>query len=214
MARQGALGMALVVVSLPILLVVHRALNLGNPPLFGLSILALSVIVSMALAGAIGAGVGGARGNGIVAALLGLGLGIVVCAIVAPLYGGLIIDNLTRQATGAVAGTVLGQDPETFARERALGAGREALSAARQGRLRAELAKLQDQAKNAVTEQGRQQALQKAKAVAGELALTSKDKGIALLKSGVAQLSAFALLVWALIGPPVGAAWECNKAKS
>ena len=207
------LGMALVTLSLPVLFLVHGALKLGKPPVFGLVVLALTVIVSMAIAGAIGAGVGKTSGNWIIAAVLGLVLGVLACGVVAPLYGGLILDHLTRQATGAVAGTVLGQDPQEFARNKAIGAGKEAFNATREGRLRAELARLQDQAKQAVSAQGRAQSLDKAKAVAAELAATGTDKGVALLKSGVAQLSAFTLLVWALIGPPLGAAWECRRFK-
>ena len=49
--------MALVVVSLPVLFLAHSAMGLGKPPVFGLIILALTVVVSMAIAGAIGAGV-------------------------------------------------------------------------------------------------------------------------------------------------------------
>ena len=204
--------MGLVVVSLPVLFLVHGALKLGKPPTFGLVLLALTVIVSMAIAGAIGAAVGRASGNWLVAVVLGLVLGVLACGVVAPLYGGLILDDLTRQAAGAVLG--IEGDPQAFARDKALGAGKEAFDAARQGRLRAELAKLQDQAKNAASAQGRKQALDKAKAVAAELAATGKEKSVSLLKSGVAQLSAFTLLVWALVGPPLGAAWECRRAKN
>ena len=207
------IGMALVVVSLPVLFLVHNALGLGQPPVFGLVVLALTVVISMALAGLIGALVGKAGGNLIVAALLGLVLGLAVCTVVAPLYGGLIVDNLTREATVAVGGTVLGQDPETLAREKAVEGAGQALTAAREGRLRQELANLRDRAQNATTPQARRQASERAQEIVKELANSGKETGISLLKSGVAQLSAFALLVWALIGPPLGAAWECRGAK-
>lgn len=211
--RQALIGLALVVISLPLLFLLHRTFSLGNPPVFGLIVLALTVSVAMAIAGGIGLGIGKARGNWVVAALLGLGVGIAACTLVAPLYGGLILDSLTRQATGAVAGTVLGQDPQQFARERAKGVATDAVTAAREGRLREEIARLQAQAKNAVTPQARAQIEQKVKDTSAQLVATGKDKSISLVKSGAAQLSAFSLLIWALIGPPIGAAWECRKAK-
>ena len=206
-------GMALAVVSLPVLFLAHRAMGLGQPPLPGLILLALSVVISMAIAGAIGAAVAKAKGDLVVAGVLGLVLGFVVCTVVAPIYGGMIIDNITRQASMAVAGTVLGQDPATFAREKALDAGKQTLSAARAGRLRAELDNLRTQARNAATPEARRQAADRAQQIVKELAANGKATGVSLLKSGVAQLSAFTLLVWALIGPPIGAAWECRSAK-
>ena len=211
--RQAMIGMALVVVSLPILFLAHSALGLGKPPVFGLVVLALTVVISMALAGAIGAAVARAKGNLVVAGVLGLVLGLVVCSVVAPLYGGLILDNLTREATVAVGGTVLGTDPETFAREKALEGAGKTLTAAREGRLRAELDNLRDKARNAATPTARRQAAQRAQQIVKELAASGKDTGVSLLKSGVAQLSAFTLLVWALVGPPLGAAWECRRAR-
>ena len=211
--RQALIGLALVVISLPLLFLLHRTFSLGNPPIFGLIVLALTVIVAMAIAGGVGIGVGTGRGNWVVAALLGLGVGIAACTLVAPLYGGLIVDSLTRQATGAIAGTVLGQDPQDFARERAQGVATDAVTAAREGRLREEISRLQDQAKNAVTPQARAQIQQKIKDASARLVTTGKDKSISLVKSGAAQLSAFSLLIWALLGPPIGAAWECRKVK-
>lgn len=207
------IGMALVVISLPILFLAHNAMGLGKPPLPGLILLSGSVVISMAIAGAIGAAMARANGNVVGAGLIGLALGFIVCTVVAPIYGGLIIDNLTRQATGAVAGTVLGQDPATFAREKAIDAGKQTLSAARAGRLRAELDNLRAQAQNATTPAARKQAADRAQQIVKELAAGGKATGVSLLKSGVAQLSAFSLLVWALVGPPLGAAWECRSAK-
>lgn len=207
------IGMALVVVSLPVLFLAHGALGLGKPPVFGLVALALTVVIAMALAGAIGAAVAKSNGNLVVAGVLGLVLGLVVCTVVAPLYGGLILDNLTREATVAVGGTILGTDPETFAREKAIGAGKGAFDAAREGRLREELDNLHSQARNAATPTARRQASERAQQIVKELANNGKETGVSLLKSGVAQLSAFTLLVWALVGPPLGAAWECRRSK-
>ena len=211
--RQAMIGMALVVLSLPVLFLAHNALGLGKPPVFGLVVLALTVVIAMAIAGAIGAAVAQARGNLVVAGVLGLVLGLVTCTVVAPLYGGIILDNLTREATVAVGGTVLGQDPETFAREKALDAGQQTLNAAREGRLREELDNLRAQARNAATPTARKQAAERAQQIVKELAANGKATGVSLLKSGVAQLSAFTLLVWALVGPPLGAAWECRRAQ-
>lgn len=205
--------MALVAVSLPILFLAHRMMDLGKPPLSGLILLSGSVVISMAIAGAIGAAMARANGNVVGAGLIGLALGFIVCTIVAPIYGGLILDNLTRQASMAVAGTVLGRDPATFAREKAIDAGKQTLSAARAGRLREELDNLKTQARNAATPTARKQASDRAQQIVKELAAGGKATGVSLLKSGVAQLSAFSLLVWALVGPPLGAAWECHKAK-
>ena len=204
--------MALVVVSLPVLFLAHRMMDLGKPPVLGLVILALTVVIAMGIAGAIGAAVAKSNGNLVVAGVLGLVLGLVICTVVAPLYGGLILDNLTHQATVAVAGTVIGQDPETFAREKAIDAGKQTFSAAREGRLREELDTLRAQAQNAATPTARKQASERAQQIVKELTANGKQTGISLLKSGVAQLSAFTLLVWALVGPPLGAAWECRKA--
>ena len=197
--RQAVIGMALVVVSLPVLFLAHRAMDLGKPPVFGLVLLALTVVISMALAGAIGAAVARAKGDLVVAGVLGLVLGLVVCAVVAPIYGGIILDNITRQATVTVAGTVIGQDPETFAREKAVQAGKQTLSAAREGRLRAELDGLRDKARNATKPAARKQAADRAQQIVKELAANGQATGVSLLKSGVAQLSAFTLLVWALV---------------
>ena len=205
--------MALVVVSLPVLFLAHNAMGLGQPPLPGLILLALTVVISMAIAGAIGAGVAKAKGDLVVAGVLGLVLGFLVCTVVAPIYGGMIIDNLTRQATSQVAGTVLGQDPETFAREKALDAGQRTFDAARAGRLREELDNLRAQARDAATPQARRQAADRARQIVKQLAGNGQATGVSLLKSGVAQLSAFTLLVWALVGPPLGAAWECRRAR-
>ena len=209
--RQALIGLALVTVSLPLLFVLHRAFDLGAPPVFGLIVLALTVVVAMAVGGAIGAGVGAARGNWIVAALLGLGVGLGACTFVAPLYGGLILDDLTRRAAGAVLG--LEVSPEAFARERATGVASDALTAAREGRLRQEISRLQEQAKNAVTPQARAQIQEKIQGVSAQLFQNGKAKSVSLIKAGAAQLSAFALLIWALFGPAMGAALECRKAK-
>ena len=211
--RQAMIGMVLVVISLPVLFLAHNAMGLGQPPLPGLILLSATVVISMALAGAIGAAMARANGNLVGAGLVGLALGFIVCTVIAPIYGGMIIDNLTRQATSKVAGTVLGQDPETFAREKALDAGKGALSAARAGRLREELNNLRAQARDAATPQARRQAADRARQIVKELASNGQATGVSLLKSGVAQLSAFTLLVWALVGPPLGAAWECRKFK-
>ena len=169
----------------------------------------------MAIAGAIGAAVGKASGNLVIAGRCwGWCWDWPVCTVVAPLYGGLIIDNLTREATSKVAGTALGHRPGNFrAREsdRRRGAGvkrrarrpfaRRVGQPARSGRVTRR------------RRRARRLASERAQQIVKELADSGKETGVSLLKSGVAQLSAFTLLVWALVGPPLGAAWECRSAK-
>ncbi len=197
--RGFLVGVVLVLVSLPILFALHGALKLGNPPASGLILLGATVAITLALASGAGALVGESRGNPWVAALVGLGIGLASCAVAAPLYGTLVVDGLQRDATNLVWNE----------RGRITGAAGDAVQAAREGRLRDELARLQEQAKNATTAEGRKNATEQAKSLAAQLT----PKGIEILKSGAAKLSAFALLAWALLAPPFGAAWECRRQK-
>ena len=150
---------------------------------------------------------GESRSNPLLAGLVGLIIGGASCAIAAPLYGGMVVDGLTHDAMGLAWGE----------RERIVAGARDAVSggtsgtveAVREGRGREELARLQEQARSATTAQGRQNAAQGAKSLAAQLT----PKGIALVKSSAARLSAFALLLWALVAPPLGAAFECRRAR-
>ena len=211
-ALRGLLiGLVLVLISLPVLFALHGALRLGNPPISGLILLGGTVALSLALGNAAGAFVGESRGNPLVAALVGFGIGVCVCAVAAPLYGGLVVDGLQRDATDLVWGERgrLTDAARDAVQNTAFSSAGDAVQAAREGRLREEAARLQEKAKNATTPEARQNAAQKAKELAAELS----PKGIAVLKSGAAKLSAFALLLWALVAPPLGAAWECKRVR-
>lgn len=201
--RGFLIGFLLVLISLPGLFALHGALKLGSPPVSGLILLGATVAFALALANGAGALVGEAKGNPLVAALVGLGIGLTACFVAAPFYGGLVVEGLQRDATNLVWNE----------RGRITGAARDAagntVQAAREGRLREELARLQDQAKNATTPQARKNATEGAKNIALQLA----PKGLAVVKSGAAKLSAFGLLLWALVAPPLGAAFECRRAR-
>ncbi len=209
--RGFLIGFVLVLISLPVLFAIHGALRLGNPPVSGLVLLGLAVAFTVALATGAGALVGDSRGNPLVAALVGLGIGVAACAVAAPLYGGLVVDGLQRDATNLVWGerSRLTDAARGAVENTAFSGAGSAVQAAREGRLREEVAALQQKAKNATTPQARQNAAQEARKLAAELS----PKGLAVLKSGAAKLSAFALLLWALVAPPLGAAWECKRAR-
>ena len=209
--RQTVIGTLLVVVSLPFLWILHRTFGLGSPPVSGILTLGIAVILAFAGAGAIGASVGASRGNSLVAGLLSLLLGAFISAGAAPLYGGMIVDALTQETaktvwnerdriTGGATNALTSRAGETF-------------DAARQGRLREQLSNLQNEAKSAVSPAARDSALQKAKNVAGELASLGKEKGVGLLKSGLARSSAFALLFWTILGAPLAGIFEAKRAR-
>lgn len=105
--RQSLLGALAVLVSLPLLWILHRSFGLGNPPLSGIVVLGLAVVASFALAGAVGVAVGQARGKGLVAALLGLLLGATVTAIAAPVYASMVAraSRTTRWARCGASAT-------------------------------------------------------------------------------------------------------------
>lgn len=203
--RGLLVGLLLVLISLPGLFALHGALGLGSPPVSGLVLLGGAVALALVIANVAGVFMGESRSNPLLAAVVGLVIGGATCAVAAPLYGGMVVDGLTHDAMGLAWGE----------RERIVAGARDAVSsgasgtvgAVREGRAREELARLQEQAKNATTAQGRQNAAQQAKAVAAQLT----PRGIALLKSSAARLSAFALLLWALVAPPLGAAFECRR---
>ncbi len=209
--RQTFLGAFLVLLSLPFLWILHRGLGLGNPPISGILLLGGAVILAFAGAGAIGASVGAARGNALVAGVLSLLLGGIISAGAAPFYGSIILDDLTREGAGMVWAE---RDRITGGASNALTSrAGETFDAARQGRLRDQLSKLQSEAQSAASSQTRDSALQKAKGVAGELASLGKQKGVDLLKSGVARASAFALLFWTILGAPLAGIFEAKRAR-
>lgn len=209
--RQALVGALLVLVSLPFLWILHRTFSLGSPPISGILVLGGAVVLAFAGAGAIGAGMGASRGNPLLAGVLSLVLGGVISAGAAPLYGSMIVDSLTNEAARTVWDE---RDRITGGASNALTSrAGEALTAARQGKLREEIGQLQTQAKNATSPAARDSALQRAKAMAGELALLGREKGVGLLKSGVARSSAFALLVWTILGAPLAGIFEAKRAR-
>ncbi len=209
--RQTVLGTLLVLVSLPFLWILHRTFGLGNPPLTGILTLGGAVVLAFAGAGAIGASIGAARGNALVAGLLSLILGGAISAGAAPFYGSLIVDGLTNEAAGMVWAErdriTGGAQGEVTSR-----AGK-AFSAAREGRLREQLGEFQREAQNATSPKSRAAAGQKVKQIAVELATLGREKGVGLLKSGVARSSAFALLIWTILGAPIAGVFEAKRAR-
>ncbi|PQV63847.1 hypothetical protein B1R32_10851 [Abditibacterium utsteinense] len=208
--RQTFLGAILILLSLPFLWILHRSFGLGNPPLSGIFVLGGAVILAFAGAGAIGASVGAARGNALLAGVLSLLLGGAISAGAAPLYASMIFDGLTHEAAGAVWAErdriTGGAQGEITSR-----AGK-AFAAAREGRLRDQLGEFQQEAKNATSSASRDSALQKMKGIAGELASLGQEKGVGFLKSGVARSSAFALLMWTILGAPLAGIFEAKRA--
>lgn len=194
--RQSLIGALLVLVSLPLLWILHGAFKLGSPPLSGIIVLGGAVVISLAAAGISGTAIGESRGNAGIAALVGFVLGIVMVSISAPLYGSMVVDGLTHDATGMVWNE----------REKIIGAAREV-------NLREQLASLQRQAQQATDPQTRNAALARAKAIASQLAAQGGTRGLILLKSGIARSTALSLLFWAIIGPPLAAAFEASRAK-
>lgn len=207
MVRQTVIGTLLVLVSLPFLWVLHRTFGLGNPPTTGILTLGGAVILSFAGAGAIGAGVGASHGNAVLAGVLSLLLGGFISVGAAPLYGSMVVDDLTREAAG-----VVWQERERItggAQNALTSRAGETLDAARQGKLRQQIGQLQAEAKNAASPAARDAALQKANGIARQLLLLSKG----ILKSGVARSSAFALLFWTVLGAPLAGMFEAKRAR-
>jgi len=205
--RGLALAIVLLIVSLPALFALHGALALPAPPVFGLLLLGGTLALSLGVSGGVGAVIGRIHGNAVLAALAGIAIGATACVFAAPLYGGTVVDGISRDATGLVWGE-RGRLENAVKNGAASRAG-DAVTAAREGHLREELARLQAQAKNATTENARKQAQDAATQLAAQLA----SKGIGTLKASAARLSAFGLLAWALVASPLFAAWECRRAR-
>ncbi len=203
-------GLLLVLVSLPVLFTFHAALGLGSPPISGLLLLGGTVAVALVAANMAGVLLGESRVNPLLAALVGLVIGGFACSIAAPFYGSMVVDGMTHDAMGLAwneRGSIV-QGTRDAVSGGASDSASQALDAAREGRLREELARWQQEAQNATTPTARQNAAQRARAVAAQLT----PKGLAVLKSGAARLSAFSLLLWAILAPPLSAAFECRRA--
>jgi hypothetical protein len=194
-------GLGVLVVALPLLVLVHRAFQLGNPPLDGVLVLGGSVVLCFVLAGVMGHFMGTSGNRPALAALLGLLLGITNGFLVAPIYAGMVVDGLTRDATGLVWSER--QGIESAVRGVASTHGTQAWNAMREGRLQQQLGEYRKQAAEATTSEGRAAALNKANELGAQMALIAKTKGIALLKMGIARALAFTLLLWAVVGSPI-----------
>ena len=202
--RGLALAMVLLIVSLPALFALHRAFDLPSPPAFGLLLLGGALAVSLAVSGGVGAVIGRVHGNAVLAALAGLAIGITVCVFAAPLYGGIVVEGISHDATGLMLGEQ-GRLEDTV-RSGATSRASDAVEAVRRGRLNEELSRLQAQARGATTKEARAKAEDAAIQVAEQLT----SRGVTTLEASAARLSAFGLLVWALVASPLFAAWECR----
>jgi len=202
--RGLLLAMALLLVSLPALFALHRAFDLPSPPLFGLLLLGGTLALALAVSGGVGALIGRIHGNAMLAALVGLAIGVTACVFAAPLYGGIVVDGISRDATGMVWGERARL--EDTVRSGATSRASDTVEAVRQGHLNEQLACIQAQARHATTKEARAKAEDAAIQVAEQLTA----RGVTTLKASAARLSAFALLVWALVASPLFAAWECR----
>jgi hypothetical protein len=178
--RQTIFGILVVALSLPLVRVLHERFSLGPPPASVLVLMGLAVMSTFWGAGAIGAlwGAGNRRGSmgaPILAALLSLGLSLLVCGVVVPTYGGMVADHLLQEgATGVLRD-----------RGRLLGQARESYDDVRSGRSRE---------------------------ITRDLSGEALNRGKSLVRSGAARLPALSLLLWTLVLPPLGAAFEARRA--
>lgn len=166
-------------ISLPGLFWLHSHFELGAPPTNGVVILAASVAAACIGAALLGWGLAqlmGRNARGTLAALAGLAWGVSVAFSAASFYGGLLADEISRDA----AMTALAS------RDQIAQSARETLEQARAGH-----------ASKAAEDAGAQ--------------FTNGAAEVAL--RGGAKLPAMSLLVWALLAPPLLAAWECRRAR-
>jgi len=99
--RATIAGVVAVSVSLPGLFWMHSHFGLGAPPISGVVTLGASVVASCIGAALLGWGIGqlmGRRASGTLAALAGFVWGITLCFSAASFYGGLLADEISRDA--------------------------------------------------------------------------------------------------------------------
>jgi len=177
--RAAIAGLVAVLVSLPGLFWLHSHFGLGAPPLNGLVTLGASVIVACIGAALLGWGLAqlmGRRASGTLAALAGFVWGVTLCFSAASFYGGLLADEISRDAT----------ETALTNRDKIADSALETLDQARSGHA------------------------SKAAEVAGT---QFSDGAEEVVLRGGAKLPAMSLLVWALLCPPLLAAWECRRAR-
>lgn len=99
--RQLLFSCFFLAISLPFLWIVHRILDLGEPPLSGVLVLGGSVAFACVSGGVLGFTLGELkRGQpyiGLWAFLLGLAWGGVLCIFVGPLYTQSVLESLARE---------------------------------------------------------------------------------------------------------------------
>ena len=106
--RQMVFGFAVVVLSVPLLWIVQRAIGLGTPPHGGVILVGASVVVAWASGGVLGMIIGAAtrarRFNGglLIAILAGLVWGGALCGVVVPLYLESALEVMAREGAGQV----------------------------------------------------------------------------------------------------------------
>ena len=100
--RSAITGIVAVAVSLPLLWALHRSFGLGKPPLNGIVVLGLGVI--LAFVGAAAIGILTARSmpdrrakTGWWAALFGLVWGIALVSVLVPTYAGMVADEIAKE---------------------------------------------------------------------------------------------------------------------
>ncbi len=100
--RAMLVALLAVLVSLPLLFWLHARFELGAPPIKGIVVLTLGVMSACIGASLLGWGIArlmGRHASGVLAALVGFVWGVTITFSVAPLYGGMIIDEATHEAT-------------------------------------------------------------------------------------------------------------------
>lgn len=104
----AVIGLAAVLVSLPVVWALSRAAGLGAPPVGGVLLLGAGVVLAFAGGGLLGAALGsvGGRNQGGIRALGGAFAGLLwggaLCAVVAPIYAQSALDGLTRAGAALV----------------------------------------------------------------------------------------------------------------
>jgi hypothetical protein len=180
--RQSIFGVLCLALALPLLNALHNRFGLGAPPTSALVLIGAAVLICFTGGGIIGVFAGG----GARAAKHS------ISALPIAVFGALIWSILVCSATVPFYGSMIvdhltHEVTSTAFRERG-----QIIDRTRQG--------IED------VRGGRSGEL--ASRTAGQAWRKSKD----LASSGAAQLPALSLLLWTLIGPPIGAAFEARRA--
>jgi hypothetical protein len=183
--RQFVFGLVVLALALPLLRWLHDRFNLGPPPTSAVVIIGAAVLICFVGGGVIGAlcGSAGSRGKGISTPL----------AVVFALGWSLLVcagavpyyaTSLLESAAKDVAGAALRERGALY------GSAKETVGGVRDGRAR--------------------EAAEKAARDTAGLAWDATKKAAV---DKFAHVPALSLLLWTLVGPPIGAAFESAKAK-